>query len=240
MKRVIVLFIAALALSLCIVPASVFANDAAPVNLFAQNETSAPEYVPISTSEGNYTVEVQPLEIAPIPDQTYTGKAIEPTLTVTMGYVTISDYEVTYANNVDVGTATVTVTTPYSSGTTTFNIVAAPSSATSEQAQPAAKAANSITKVTAKKTFKAKKLKKKKQSFKIKATAQDGAALSFKKVSVTKKKAARYFKVSKAGKVTVRKGLKQGTYKLKVAITASETARYLPCTVTKTIKVKVK
>lgn len=225
MKRVIIPLVIALAASLCILPMSVFANEGAGAGLFAQNETSAGEYVPISTPQGNYTVEVQPLQIAAIPDQTYTGKEIKPSLTVTMSNVTIVDYEVTFTNNVNAGTATVKVETWYSSGTATFKIV---------------KAANSITKVTSKKTVKAKNLKKKNQSFKIAATVAGGAAKSFSKVSVSKKKAAKYFKVSKAGKVTVKKGLKKGTYKLKVKINARETANYLPCKITKTIKVKVK
>ncbi|MBQ4579891.1 MAG: hypothetical protein IJA83_04460 [Clostridia bacterium] len=51
-------------------------------------------------------------KIDPIPDQTYTGEAIEPTVTPSMGDWTLQDGEFTvgYENNVNVGTATVTVT----------------------------------------------------------------------------------------------------------------------------------
>lgn len=51
--------------------------------------------------------------IAVIPDQTYTGSAIEPDVTVTFGEKTLvkdTDYTVDYSNNIVPGTATVTVT----------------------------------------------------------------------------------------------------------------------------------
>lgn len=51
--------------------------------------------------------------IQTIPDQLYTGSEIRPTLTITLGNVTLrenTDYYVSYSNNRNVGTATVTVT----------------------------------------------------------------------------------------------------------------------------------
>ena len=65
---------------------------------------------------GNYqgtiqaVVEIQKVtySIAPIPAQTYTGSAIEPEVTVTFGSVTlvpVTDYTVTYANNVNAAKA---------------------------------------------------------------------------------------------------------------------------------------
>ncbi|MDO4807621.1 MAG: BspA family leucine-rich repeat surface protein [Coriobacteriales bacterium] len=51
--------------------------------------------------------------IAGIDDQAYTGKAITPALTVTLGtrqLIAGTDYTVAYANNKDLGTATVTIT----------------------------------------------------------------------------------------------------------------------------------
>ena len=53
------------------------------------------------------------ITVADISDQTYTGSAILPAVTVTDGDVTLAegrDYTLTYANNTAVGTATVTVT----------------------------------------------------------------------------------------------------------------------------------
>lgn len=51
--------------------------------------------------------------IAAIPAQTYTGAAIQPTVTLTDGETTLTlgtDYTVAYSNNTNAGTATVTVT----------------------------------------------------------------------------------------------------------------------------------
>lgn len=68
--------------------------------------------------------------IAAIPDQNYTGYAITPSVTVTLGGSTLvlnRDYTVSYANNINVGTAVVTVngTGNYAgqSKSTTFRIV---------------------------------------------------------------------------------------------------------------------
>lgn len=67
--------------------------------------------------------------ISSIPSQTYTGNAIQPSVTVAMNGKVLTrntDYQVTYSNNVNVGTATVTITgTGKYTGTkiTTFTIV---------------------------------------------------------------------------------------------------------------------
>ncbi|MBR6124733.1 InlB B-repeat-containing protein [Candidatus Saccharibacteria bacterium] len=52
-------------------------------------------------------------DVASIPTQVYTGSAIEPVVTVKDGETTLTlgtDYDVTYSNNVNAGTATVTIT----------------------------------------------------------------------------------------------------------------------------------
>ena len=52
-------------------------------------------------------------DVASIPTQVYTGSAIEPAVTVKDGETTLTlgtDYEVAYSNNVNAGTATVTIT----------------------------------------------------------------------------------------------------------------------------------
>ena len=86
-----------------------------------------------------------------------------------------------------------------------------------------------------KKTFKAKKLKKKALKFKMKATVSSKAKASFKKVSGNKK-----ITVAKTGKVTVNKGLKKGSYKVKVKVTAPATANAKAAAKTVTLVVKVK
>ncbi|MCR5795892.1 MAG: leucine-rich repeat protein [Solobacterium sp.] len=73
------------------------------------------------TEDGGYTAKytvkvTKPIkqdDIAPIADQTYTGSAVKPSVTVTADGKTLvkdTDYTVSYKNNTDVGTAEVTVT----------------------------------------------------------------------------------------------------------------------------------
>lgn len=75
-------------------------------------------------------VPIQDTWIEAIADQTYTGSAIEPTVTVKNGETELAlntDYTVEYSNNVEAGTATVTVTGEGNytgTATATFNIVA--------------------------------------------------------------------------------------------------------------------
>lgn len=72
-------------------------------------------------------------EIADIPDQTYTGSPINPTLTVTQDGQTLTNgthYTVEYTNNTEVGTATATITGIgwyFGTKSKDFNIVEAPS-----------------------------------------------------------------------------------------------------------------
>ena len=100
----------------------------------------------------------------------------------------------------------------------------------------ATKTANPMTVKTKKAAVKFAKLKKKNQKIAAKKiftiTGAQGT-VTFKKKSGPKK-----ITISKTGKVTVKKGLKRGTYKLKVNVTAAGTDRYLP--VTKTVKVKIR
>ena len=69
-----------------------------------------------NTDSGNTdssTVSLADAEIADIADQTYTGKALKPAVTVTLNGKTLTkgtDYTVSYKNNKKAGTATVTVT----------------------------------------------------------------------------------------------------------------------------------
>ena len=75
--------------------------------------------------------DIRSCDIANIDDQTYTGSAIEPDVTVTDGETTLTlgtDYEVAYSNNISAGTATITITGKgnYAQTTSkTFNIVKA-------------------------------------------------------------------------------------------------------------------
>ncbi len=102
------------------------------------------------------------------------------------------------------------------------------------KAKAVVKKANPMTVKSTNKTFSAKKLKKKAQSYKaIKVSKAQGTV----KYTVTKKNSK--IKFSK-GKVTVKKKTKKGTYKIKVKVTAAGNAKYKSKSVTKTITIKVK
>ena len=73
-------------------------------------------YKAVSLAKGDTTVtlkDISSARVSAIPSQTYTGSAITPTVTVTYDGATLTegtDYTVAYSNNVDPGTATVTIT----------------------------------------------------------------------------------------------------------------------------------
>ena len=167
---------------------------------------------------------------ASVRNATYTGKALEPAVTVKDGDVTVPVTTV-YSNNTKAGKGTVKITAKadseyYGTVTKTFTI---------------AKAAQKITKVTpAAKTFKAKKKTKKlakNYSFTLKAAGTGPVKVTFKKAN---KASASKITVAKTGKVTVKKGLKKGTYKVKVKATKAANANYKAAAKTVTIKIVVK
>ena len=77
------------------------------------------------------------ITVAEIPDQTYTGNAITPNITVKDGETELvenSDYELSYSDNKDVGSATVTITGRGDYyGTRTVSFTIAPKSIASEE-----------------------------------------------------------------------------------------------------------
>ncbi|MBQ3292010.1 MAG: 5'-nucleotidase C-terminal domain-containing protein [Mogibacterium sp.] len=88
-------------------------------------------------------------------------------------------------------------------------------------------------------TLKAKVLKKKAQS----VPAKKAFAVSGNKGKITFAKAGGNKKITvnaRTGKITVKKGLKKGTYKIKVNVTAAGDGNYLKGTKTVTFKIKVK
>ncbi|GAB6393697.1 MAG: Ig-like domain-containing protein [Bacteroidales bacterium] len=107
------------------------------------NNVNAGMATVVITGRGNYTgsagkpffINPKPVSaqwIADIPAQTYTGVAIEPALTVKDGYNILTPgvhYSATYNNNVNAGTATVTITgmgNYTGTASKTFTIVTAP------------------------------------------------------------------------------------------------------------------
>ncbi len=60
-----------------------------------------------------FTYDISDATVSSISDQLYTGEAIKPGITVTYGNATLkkgTDYTLSYSDNVDVGTATITIT----------------------------------------------------------------------------------------------------------------------------------
>ncbi len=174
----------------------------------------------------------------------YTGKAITQKLTVTIeqydfenntGWINKvltegTDYTADYTNNVKIGTASIilkgigTEYTGYSGELTlTFKIT---------------KGNNPMTVKKKTAVVRYNKLKKKKQKIAAKKLFTVTGAQG--RVTYQKKSGNKKILVAKSGKVTVKKGLKKGTYKVKVAVTAAGNTNYKPVTKTVTVKIKVK
>jgi len=189
--------------------------------------SEAPVVIPKTMADADIAVE-------PV---VYSGKALKPKATVVLEGLTLnqgSDYTVAYENNVNAGIGRMTVTgageyADLGAAVVTFDI---------------AKAANPM-KVKAK-TVKvsAKKVKRKTQTIKAKkayTVKKAKGKVTYKLESVSKAKFKKYFKVNeKTGKITVKKKLKKGTYKLKVRVMAAGNANYQESVRTVTVKVRVK
>ena len=169
----------------------------------------------------------------------YNGKEKTPGAVVTRNGRTLvsgTDYIISYKNNKNAGTATafITGTGLYGDGWE-FNFVIK-------------KAANPLTVKAKTATVKYSKLKRKTQTLKvskvIKFTKKGQGTMQYKLYSAKKrtKNFKKYFKIaSKSGKVTVKKGLKKGTYKVRVKVKAGGNANYKASAwKTVTFKVSVK
>ena len=98
--------------------------------------------------------------------------------------------------------------------------------------------------VSKKKTVKKSKTKKKNYTFNLKAKDKSGNKITYKLVS--KSKCCKYIKVSKNGKVTVKKGIlkhcnpKNKTHRIKVKMTTKAGKGYKAVSKTVTIKIIIK
>ena len=161
-----------------------------------------------------------------IPDQVYSGKALRPKPTVTLGKIRLTenvDYTLEYFNNINVGTGVIAITglgNYEGVKVCTFIIRKAP---------------NALSVKAKKKTVKLSAVKKKAQVVApLKVTGANGA-VAYRKVA---NGSAPQLKVNKkTGKVTVKKGTKKGTYVIKIKVTASGNANHLSAS--KVVKVKV-
>ena len=155
---------------------------------------------------------------------TYNGKSKTPDVKVTVAGKTLTrdkDYTVSYKNNKNAGKATVTVTAKENSGYTGSKAVNF----------TIKKASQTLKLKVSKKSYKAKRLKKKKATFKIKSS-KNKTTVTYK---VTKG-ASKYIRVSKKGVVTMKKGVKKGTYKVRVTAKASANYKSVKKIVTITVK----
>ena len=175
----------------------------------------------VSLSDATVTVPAQ--------TYTYTGKALKPAATVKAVGKTLkagTDYTVSYSNNKNAGTAKITITGKggdyVGTKTVTFKIAKAKSSAKAKKSTVSVKYA---------------KVKKKAQTVANLTVKCDKGKASYKSASSGK---AKKFKVNKkTGKVTVPKGTKKGTYKVKVKVTVKAGTNYTKLTKTVSFKVKV-
>lgn len=162
----------------------------------------------------------------------YTGDKIQPVPVVKLGGVTLQegrDYKVNYSRNTNVGTATIIITgqNNYSGSTKrTFEIV---------------KANNKIIKLAwGSITLPVSIINYWGASY-LTMYSQDkfNAKKTYKLLSVTEQ-AKKYIALSSGGKLTIKKGIKTGTYKIKVRVDAAEGKNYKKASATKTITVLIK
>lgn len=167
--------------------------------------------------------------IAAISNQKYKGSAITPAVKVKYNGDVLTKgkhYKVSYKNNTNAGKATVTVTgiAPFTgTKSTTFTIT---------------KATNPMTVSGKTKTVKYTKVRKAKQVL----ARKDVIALSKKKGTVTYKKVKGNAKITvdkTTGKMTVKKGIKKGKYKVRVKVTDKGNSNYKSKTKTVTVTIKV-
>lgn len=152
---------------------------------------------------------------------TYTGKSQYPK-TVKIGGKTLKynkDYTIKKVTMVNAKTYKVTIVgiDKYEGTTTVYFKIK--------------KADQKVKTAVSSKSYKASSLKKAKKTFKLKTSAKTKVTYT-----VSGKNAKKYISVSKSGKVTVKKGIKKGTYK--IVIKAKSTSNYNKAQ--KTVKIVIK
>ncbi|MGN0475961.1 MAG: FN3 associated domain-containing protein, partial [Ruminococcus sp.] len=192
-------------------------------------------YKDSKTNHFSYTIKktlpnISKATVKGITTKRYTGKALTQKITVTLNgkrLVINKNFTVKYYKNKNVGTAKLIITGKGNytgSITKSFKII---------------KANQSMTAKAVKKTVKASKLKKSKQTV-AKAIVVKKAVGSISYVRVAKGSSKKLTINKKTGKITVKKGTKKGTYKIKVKITARGNSNYNSISKIVTVYVKVK
>ena len=191
-----------------------------------------------TTADRTYNWKITPYKVkyvyATINPEVYTGSPITPTPTVSilkgdddeLVLTKGTDYDLSYKDNVNVGTATMTVTLK---GNYAGSV---------DKQFEIAKAENTLSVKGKKVNIKYSKLKKKNQ------TSTKGFSFSNKgvgKPTYTKSKGNKKITINKTtGKITVKKGLKKGKYPVKVKVKVPGDANYKAKTKTVTVTVVVK
>ena len=170
--------------------------------------------------------DIKTCTVSGIKNKTYTGKSLYQSVVVKDGGTALKmgkDYTVTYKNNKNAGTATLTI-----SGVNSYTGSIKKAFTIKKAANPLAVTAKSIKASAKKNTIFASYI-----AIKVKNAK---GSVSFKRVSGNKK-----ITISKSGKITVKKGLKKGkTYSLKVKVTAKGNTNYKSGSRTVTVKIKIK
>lgn len=190
-----------------------------------ENYNAAKKTITVKIVDKN---DVSAATVTGIKNKTYNGKKITQSPVVKLGGKTLkegTDYTVSYKNNKNAGTATVIIT---GAGKYTGSQKIA---FTIKKAKNTLKVSGNTVKV------KYADVKKKKQTI----SAKDAFDVSKKvgKLTYEKSKGNEKITVSKAGKITVPKKMKKGTYKIKVKVTAAGNKNYKPKTKTVTVTVKI-
>jgi hypothetical protein len=162
-------------------------------------------------------------------DVIYTGYPYTPAPTVIVGDRVLSsgtDYEITYANNTNAGTALAVITGKgkyTGSRIVSFTIHKGPQSFTVSTKIPAVKASKVAAKkrnINTAKTFR---------------IENAHGVISYKKISGSNK-----LSIGAGGRITIKKGMKKGTYKMKVKVTAAGNENHEEGSKVVTVRVRVK
>ena len=202
----------------------VLADDAATTKALADAKTEVMRAETLLEKSG-HRIQIKKAVVSGLSNATYDGTAYKPTPVVTLDgtkLVAGTDYTVSYAANTNAGTATVKVT-----GAGDYIGEAAGSFTITKADNPF-----SVKKKNA--TVKRAKVKKKAQKVKALTVTGEGT-ITYKKASGSKRLTVN----AKTGKITVKKGTKKGTYKIKIEVVAAGNANYL-ASKAKTVSVKVK
>lgn len=164
---------------------------------------------------------------------TYSGAVQKPAVTVKADgkVLPASAYTVTCGNNRSAGTYTVRVN---------MKPINQKYVGTVTKSYTIAKASQPLTVTAAKKTVKAKKLKKKKQTVRPLTVKAAQGTVTYKLIG-GKARAKKALKVDpKTGRITVKKKTKKGTYTIRVKVSAAGNRNFAPGQKTVTVKVQVK